>query len=108
MGHGGLFDGNGESKSSRRSFDSLRFATIAQDDSFYEWMRALFRGCLFSAADYDSCAGRDHGASVGNLLAGCAIADDLDFEACGSGLLCAFSDRQGPQQREPPSPSPAN
>src|ERR1017187_1595060 len=56
-------------------------------------MRALFRGCLFSAADYDSCAGRDHGASVGNLLAGCAIADDLDFEA--SAAACSMTLRTG-------------
>src|SRR5665213_766024 len=72
-----------------------------QDDSFYVWMTGLFSGCLFAAADYDSCAGRDHGASVGDLLAGCAVAEDLDFEAGGGGLLDDLADGQADERGDP-------
>ena len=67
---------------------------IAQVGSFYGWMTGLSSGCLFSAANYDSCAGGDHGAGIGDLLTGCAVADNLDFEASGGGLLDDFADGQ--------------
>ena len=61
-------------------------------------MTGLFSGCLFSAANYDSCTGGDHGAGIGGLLAGCAVADDLDFEAGGSGLFDDLADGQAEER----------
>ena len=53
-----------------------------------------FIGYLFPAANYDSCAGWDHGAGIGDLLAGCAVAENLDFETGGGGLLNDLADGQ--------------
>ena len=54
---------------------------------------------LVGAADYDFGSGRHHLSGVGSLLAGGAVADNLDLEAGCGGLLDDLANGQAEKRR---------